>query len=99
MADEPFHISEGWLRLAIHRIRDFAIIFSDLNGIIVAWNEGAELMFGFKANEAIGQSIALIFTPEDRAHQAHIAEMETALTAGRAADERWHIRKNGSRFY
>jgi len=96
---DPFHISEGWLRFAIHSIRDFAIIISDLDGIIVAWNEGAELMFGYSSSEAVGYPTAIIFTPEDRARQANISEMERARTTGRAADERWHIRKDGSRFY
>jgi two-component system, chemotaxis family, CheB/CheR fusion protein len=97
--DGVLRISEEWLRLTIEQIRDFAIITLDAAGTIVTWNEGAEIMFGYRADEAIGQSGALIFTPEDRARNAHIQEMETAQSNGRAADERYHLRKDGTRFY
>ena len=40
-----------------------------------------------------------IFTPEDRAAHAPEQEARTAIRDGRAADERWHVRKDGSRFW
>src|SRR6185369_16488388 len=59
----------------------------------------AERMFGYTAEEIIGQPGAILFTPEDRRREAHVKEMETARETGRAADERWHLRKDGSQFY
>lgn len=41
-----------------------AILFSDREGIIRLWNKGAEAMFGYHADEAIGQSLDL-FIPEN----------------------------------
>ena len=41
----------------------------------------------------------LIFTPEDRERGAPEAEMAKALAEGRAENERWHLRKDGSRFW
>ena len=56
-------------------------------------------MLGYAENEIIGQSADLIFTPEDRAAGAPEHEAEVAFAEGRSADERWHLRKDGSRFW
>lgn len=45
-----------------------AIISRNLNGIIQSWNEGAERMFGYTANEVIGRSV-LVLIPENRQHE------------------------------
>src|SRR6188768_668552 len=47
-----------------------AIIAKDLNGVISAWNDAAERMFGFTEDEAIGQPIAMIIPP-DLADEEH----------------------------
>jgi two-component system CheB/CheR fusion protein len=91
--------SEERLRLLIESVTDYSIIIQDTEGRIEIWNSGAERMFGYASKEAIGQSIEIIFTPEDREQGAHLEEMRRARDDGRAADERWHIRKDGTRFY
>ena len=57
-----------------------ALIFSDLEGIIHVWNEGAENVFGFTATEAIGQSLDLII-PE-RMRKAHWDGFNMAIERG-----------------
>ncbi|MFL6588659.1 MAG: ATP-binding protein, partial [Chthoniobacterales bacterium] len=54
---------------------------------------------GWTQEEAIGQSAAIIFTPEDRENGAVEAEIETANREGRALDRRFHLRKDGSRLW
>ena len=98
-AEGRLRASEERLRLLIESVTDYSIIIQDLDGLIEVWNPGAERMFGYTWAEAVGQSIELIFTPEDRAQGAHLEEMRRAGEEGRAADERWHMRKDGSRFY
>jgi PAS domain S-box-containing protein len=78
---------------------DFAMIVTDPDGIVTDWNSGAEHLMGWTAAEMRGQGVALFFTPEDRANKRPDAEMAGALREGRAPDERWHLRKNGQRFW
>ena len=47
---------------------DDAIVSKDLNGIIQTWNRAAERMFGYSAEEAVGQPITMVI-PEDRLHE------------------------------
>ena len=96
---EALRVSEERLRLILESINDFAIFTQDEAGLIVDWNSGAERVFGFSAEEAIGQPSAMVFTPEDRANNVPAQEIYQARTTGRAADERWHIRKDGTRFF
>ena len=98
-AESRLLASEDRLRLLIESVTDYYIIIQDAGGRIEVWNPGAERMFGYTAAEAVGQSIEIIFTPEDRTRGAHLAEMKTAREQGVANDERWHLRKDGSRFY
>jgi PAS domain S-box-containing protein len=78
---------------------DYAIISLDLAGLVKSWNEGAKRIFGWTSEEMFGQPCSRLFTPEDCA--AHIPEIEmgNALTLGRGSDERWHLRKDGTRFF
>jgi PAS domain S-box-containing protein len=64
----------------------------------VNWNSGAERLLGFAEEEIIGQSSSVFFTPEDVAHGQVEREFDGAARDGRSEDERWHVRKNGTRF-
>ena len=98
-AEEALRISEERLRLLIESADDFSILTVDAQGIINGWSEGARRLFGWSADEIIGQHGSIIFTPEDRAAGAPEQELQTARQHGRAPDERFHLRKDGSRFY
>lgn len=98
-AQEASAWSEERLRQLVENVEDYAIHITNLDGIIETWNIGAERLFGYSTDEAIGQHTGLIFTPEDRATGVPEAEMKQARENGSAADERWHQRKDGSRFF
>ncbi len=87
------------LRLAVESTRDFAILTLDANGLITSWNPGAARLFGYDESEIMGQPLGLIFTKDDRAAGVPERELATADEHGRAEDERWHRRKDGSVFF
>lgn len=87
------------LRLILDNTTDYGFVLADLDGTISEWEGGAPAVTGWSADEAVGQPISLIFTPEDRDASVPIAEMTRAAEMGRATDRRWHLRKDGGRFF
>jgi two-component system, chemotaxis family, CheB/CheR fusion protein len=98
-AEEALRASQERLRLLIDSVPDYAIFTTDEEGRIDTWNSGAARMFGYTEAEAIGQHAEIMFTAEDRQAGVPLQELRKAREAGRAPDDRWHVRKDGSRFY
>jgi PAS domain S-box-containing protein len=92
-------LSEERLRLLLESARDFAIFGMDPQRRVNYWSVGAERLFGYSEKQMLGLTGDLIFTPEDRVAGAPEREAETAIRNGRAEDERWHMRLDGSRFF
>lgn len=90
--------SEELLQLVIDSATDFAILSTDPTGQVTSWNPGAERLLGYGEDEIMGRSADAIFTPEDSAAGVPEAERRQALALGRALDERWTMRRDGSRF-
>ena len=98
-AEEELRLGEERMRLVAESTRDYAIITLDEQGVITSWNKGAELIFGYRKAEAEGAYYDFIFSAEDRAAGVPETELLAARTHGRSEDERWHLRKDGSRFF
>lgn len=91
--------SADYLRLLMHNVVDYAIFALDTEGRVTQWNEGAQRITGYRSEEVLGHLADLLFTPEDRKKRVPQQEMSQAMRDGRAEDERWHLRKDGSRFW
>ncbi len=78
---------------------DFGIVVINPGGMVTEWSKGAEAIFGWTEEEMLGMPADRFFTPEDRLHGRVGVEMAEALRDGRAVDERWHLKKDGSRFW
>ncbi|WP_043461097.1 chemotaxis protein CheB [Azohydromonas australica] len=91
--------AEETMRLLAESTQDYAIVTCDLDSRITTWNPGAERLFGWSEDEALGQSLDMVFTPEDVAAGAPGQERAQARETGRSEDERWHLCKDGSRFW
>ena len=95
----PRQQTTEWYRRLIDEVHDYAVFLTDLEGRVISWNGGAERLLGWAEAEILGQSSFRIFVPEDLAAGAATRELATAATEGRAENERWHLRKDGSRFW
>lgn len=98
IADAKAHdlpMSEAWRLAAIVESSDDAIISKDLGGTIVTWNSGATRLFGYTAQEAIGQSITMLI-PADRQNEE--PEILRRILHGERIDHFQTVRrrKNGS---
>jgi PAS domain S-box-containing protein len=96
---EAAHKAEGRFRTFSDRVKDYAFIAFDAESRIVSWSRGAEQILGYAESEIVGQPGSLIFTPEDRLCGEAENELATARREGSAEDERWHLRRDGTRFW
>lgn len=78
---------------------DHAIVTMDTRGYITGWNAGAERILGYAQAEILGRSGEIVFTSEDRAKDRFATELCRAIEAGSAINERWHVRRDGTRFW
>jgi two-component system, chemotaxis family, CheB/CheR fusion protein len=97
--EEALRESEERFRLVVENAHEFAIFMLDTEGRIVSWNPGAERILFYEEKDVLGHDFALIFTEEDREDGAPAHELGKALSEGQAPDMRWHVRKDGSKFW
>src|SRR4051795_2412317 len=86
-------------RVFSERVTDYAFITFDPENRITSWSRGAERILGYAEAEILGQPGSIFFTPEDRLAGGDEQELATARQEGCAEDERWHVRRDGSRFW
>jgi PAS domain S-box-containing protein len=98
-AEEALRLSEERFRLLVENAPDCAILMLDPQGRIMSWNPGAERMTGYTAAEVLGLH-ASVFYPEECVLAGRPAEiLDTAEKRGRAEEEGWRVRKDGSRYW
>ena len=98
-ADEHLRASEERFRLLVQSVRDYAIFMLDPEGRVATWNEGAQRIKGYTAEEIIGRHFSAFYPAETRATGFPQHELEVAAAKGRFEDEGWRLRKDGSLFW
>ena len=98
-AEDALRQSEERFRLVVSNVKDYAILTLDPEGLVLSWNEGAEKIKGYTSEEIIGQHFSRFYSSEDVGNGKPAFELEQATNNGRAEDEGWRIRKDGSRFF
>ncbi|WP_447985913.1 PAS domain-containing sensor histidine kinase [Nitrospira sp. Nam74] len=86
-------------RLLVEAVRDYAIFMMDVDGTIVSWNTGAQLLKGYRAEEIIGQSFSQFYTEADRHAGRPSSLLKMAARLGRVEDEGLRVRKDGTTFW
>jgi PAS domain S-box-containing protein len=86
------------LRAVTDGVRDYAIYTVNPEGRIASWHQGAVLLKGYSAEEAIGMPFAHLFTAEDQRDGLPAREMELAARTGEYKGEGSRVRKDGSTF-
>ena len=99
LAETAQRETEERYRLLVDGARDYAMFLMNPQRRITHWSAGAERLFGYTREEAIGRSGDMIFTSEDLLAQVPEKEAQTAIAESRAADVCWHLRKDGSGFW
>jgi diguanylate cyclase (GGDEF)-like protein/PAS domain S-box-containing protein len=97
--NEVVRNSENQLRLLVQGVKDYAILLLDPSGRVLTWNEGAERIKGYRADEITGQHFSRFYVPESVAAGRPVMELEIARETGRFEEEGWRVRKDGSRFW
>ncbi|MDR0262445.1 MAG: PAS domain S-box protein [Sphingobacterium sp.] len=98
-SEEALRQSEERTRLLIESAKDYAIFTLDTERRVVSWSSGAQLMLGYTESEMMGRAGDIVFVPEDRKAKVPEQEINKAEKEGRAENERWHLRKDGSLFW
>jgi PAS domain S-box-containing protein len=91
--------SEARFRLMVEGIRDYAIFMLDQTGRVATWNDGAQKLKGYEAEEIIGQHYSIFYLPEDKSAGVPERNLKVAAAEGRCEDEGWRLRKDGSLFW
>lgn len=97
--EENLRQSEERLSLVATNVMDYAIMMLDLEGRVVSWNEGAQRIKGYRAEEILGQHFSRFYSAADIANGVPALELEEATKNGRFENEGWRLRKDGSQFY
>lgn len=85
--------------LVVRQVRDCAIVLIDSEGRFRSWNEGVRHVLGWDEAAWLGQPMAVAFTEEDVRAGVPQQELAAAASAGRAEDDRWMRRRDGTRFF
>jgi PAS domain S-box-containing protein len=98
-AELRLRYSDEIFRVLVESVKDYAIFLLDPDGRVATWNQGAEKIKGYKADEIIGEHFSRFYPKEARETRWPDRELEIAAKEGRFADEGIRVRKDGSTFW
>lgn len=99
LAEAALRESEERYRLLINSLTDYAVFTMDAEGYITGWNNGAEHIMGYRADEIIGAHFSVFYNADDAAAGRPAQVLKLAVEQGSFRDEEWRVRKDGSWFW
>jgi PAS domain S-box-containing protein len=98
-AEEALRRSEEIFRLLLSGVRDYAILMLDTEGYVISWNNGAEQIKGYKAEEIVGRHFSRFYPPDEIRAEKPARSLKMAMEQGRFEEEGWRVRKDGTQFW
>jgi PAS domain S-box-containing protein len=98
-ANEAIRRSDERYHRMVEEIEDYSIILLDTEGYILNWNKGAQKIKGYSADEIVGKHFSIFYTTDDVNSKRPDTVIQQAKVRGRANDEGWRVRKDGSKFW
>jgi len=98
-AEEALKQSEERFRFLVQQVKDYAIFSVSAEGCVASWNLGAERIYGYRAEEIIGQHVSVFHAKDAIDLWKPWLIIEIAAAEGQFKEEGWRIRKNGSQFW
>ena len=95
---ERLRQAEDRLRLLLDSVQDYAICMLTPSGEVTSWNSGAERLFGYSADEIVGQNLSVFYTPADRDTAVPVEQLRAARQDGRFECEGLRVRRGGVAF-
>jgi PAS domain S-box-containing protein len=83
----------------VEEVEDYSILLLDKDGLIQNWNKGVKKIKGYDADEILGKNFSLFYPPEARGNKLPEKLLEKAARKGKAIEEDWRIRKDGTLFW
>lgn len=99
LMNESLQKSEERYHLMVEEVQDYAILYLNHEGIVENWNLGAEKIKGYKAEEIIGKNFSNFYTDSDRNSNLPQKLLNIAIEKGKATQEGWRVRKDGTYFW
>ena len=90
-------VREDTLPLAIDSFAEHAFVTLDADGIVTSWSVGAERIFGYARDAAIGVHVSTLFTPHDGGFGIRPADLQYVERQGSVSTQRWLAGEDGSR--
>ncbi|HKQ60064.1 MAG TPA: PAS domain S-box protein [Candidatus Polarisedimenticolaceae bacterium] len=88
----------AFLNSVLESSTEYSIVAKDLQGRILAWNEGARRVYGYEAADVLGKSAFLLHDPEDVTTGKAQQILDEALRTGKWSGALTRVRKNGTQF-
>lgn len=98
-AEKRLRQNEEQFRLLVQGVTDYALYMLDPQGRVSSWNQGAERIKQYRAEEIIGQHFSRFYMESDREKGEPQNALDTALREGRFEKEGWRVRKDGTQFW
>ena len=98
-AEEALRHSEQSYHFLLKGVRDYAIYMLDVEGNVRSWNESAERLKGYSAEEIIGRHFGIFLPVEERNSGLAETVLAAAVENGKFEGQTYVVRRDGSRFF